>query len=86
MNKINWKVRFKNPLFIAQLVMSVIVPIIGYAGLQLSDLTSFPLFGKVLLDGISNPYVLGLIAVSVYNAIIDPTTKGVKDSENVLNK
>lgn len=86
MNKINWKVRFKNPLFIAQLVMSVIVPIIGYAGLQLSDLTSFPLLGKVLLDGVSNPYVLGLIAVSVYNAIIDPTTKGVKDSENVLNK
>lgn len=86
MTKINWKLRFKNPLFIAQLVMSVIVPIIGYAGLQLSDLTSFPVLGQVLLDGLSNPYVLGLIAVSVYNAIIDPTTKGIKDSENVLNK
>lgn len=38
--KINWKVRFKNPVFIAQLVMSVLVPILAYMGLTVEDLTT----------------------------------------------
>ena len=28
----------------------------------------------------TNPYVLGLVVVSVWNAVNDPTTKGVTDS------
>nr|DAI62572.1 MAG TPA: holin [Caudoviricetes sp.] len=84
--KINWKVRFKNPLFIAQLVMSVLVPIVGYAGITLADLTSWGALGTLLLNAISNPYVIGLVTISVYNAIIDPTTKGQKDSTKILNK
>lgn len=84
--KINWKVRFKNPLFIAQLVMSVLVPIVGYAGITLADLTSWGALGTLLLNAISNPYVIGLVIISVYNAIIDPTTKGQKDSTKILNK
>lgn len=83
---INWKIRFKNPMFIAQLVMSVLLPVLGYAGLKVSDLTSWQTVGDLLMQAISNPYVLGLVVVSVYNAIIDPTTKGVKDSERVLDK
>ena len=34
----------------------------------------------------SNPYCLGLMVVSVYNALIDPTTPGLKDSQKVLEK
>ena len=33
---------------------------------------------------ISNHYVLGLCVVSVWNALNDPTTAGVSDSENAL--
>lgn len=42
MNKINWKVRFnkENILFIAQIVISVVIPILTYFGLQASDLTT----------------------------------------------
>ena len=82
--KINWKVRFRNPQFIAQLVLSVLVPILAYMGLSMEDLTSWPLLGGVLLDAIANPYVLGLVAVSVYNAINDPTTAGYGDSARAL--
>jgi phi LC3 family holin len=78
---INWKVRFKNPQFCAQLLLSVLLPILAYMGLTLQDLVTWAKLGEVLLEAISNPYVLGLVAVSVYNAVVDPTTKGFKDSE-----
>nr|DAS56340.1 MAG TPA: holin [Bacteriophage sp.] len=84
--KINWKLRFKNPLFVAQLGMSVLVPILAYAGLTVQDLTTWKSLGDLFLGALSNPYVLGLVSISVYNAILDPTTKGVNDSLNVLNR
>lgn len=83
---INWKIRFKNPMFIAQLVMSVLLPIIGYFGMEVKDITTWEALGTLLVNALSNPYVLGLIVVSVYNAIVDPTTKGIKDSEHAMNK
>lgn len=86
MKNINWKVRFSNPMFVAQLVMSVLLPIVGYFGMEVKDLTSWSLVGELLFKAISNPFVLGTIVVSIYNAVIDPTTKGLKDSERVLNK
>lgn len=84
--KINWKVRFKNHLFVAQLGMSILVPILAYAGLTVQDLTTWKALGDLLLGAFSNPYVLGLVAISVYNAVLDPTTRGLNDSLNVLNR
>ena len=81
---INWKVRFKNPVFIAQLVMAILVPILAYFGMSTEDLTSWSILGNTLLSAISNPYVIGLIIVSVWNAVNDPTTSGISDSEKAL--
>ena len=82
--KINLKVRFKNPMFYVQLVLSVLTPILAYSGLTATDLTTWAKLGDVLVQAVSNPYVLSLVIVSVYNALIDPTTKGFGDSENAL--
>lgn len=81
---INLKVRFKNPVFLAQLGLSILTPILAYAGLTVADMTSWSALGQVLLDALSNPYVLGLVTVSVWNALNDPTTAGVKDSEQAM--
>jgi phi LC3 family holin len=81
---INWKVRFKNPVFLAQLGLSVLTPILAYAGLTVADMTSWSALGQILLDAVSNPYVLCLVAVSVWNALNDPTTEGVKDSKQAM--
>lgn len=81
---INWKVRFKNPLFIANLFMAVLLPILTYFGLTVQDLTSWSNLGEVLLGALSNPYVLGTIIVSIWNAINDPTTEGIKDSTEAM--
>ena len=82
--KINWKVRFNNPMFYVQLVLSVLTPILAYSGLTATDLTTWAKLGEVLVQAISNPYVLSLVVVSVYNALIDPTTSGIGDSEQAL--
>lgn len=84
MTKINWRARLRNPLFIAEIIGSIFIPILGYAGLTAQDLTTWPLLGQILIDAISNPYVLMIVAVSVYNAIQDPTTAGIGDSVQAL--
>lgn len=80
----NLKVRFKNPVFIAQIILSVLMPILTYAGLTVQDITSWQKLGELLLAAIQNPYVLGLVAVSVWNALTDPTTAGLGDSSRAM--
>ena len=79
MNKINWKVRFSknNILFIAQVIISVVIPILTYFGLQASDLTTWAKVWDTLIAAVSNPYVVVMALVSFFNAVTDPTTKGI---------
>ena len=84
MNKINWKIRFKNPVFYMQLILAVLTPVLAYMGLTVKDLTTWAAVGNVLLQAASNPYVLALVLVSVWNAVNDPTTTGISDSANAL--
>lgn len=62
---INLKVRFKNPVFLAQLGMAILLPILAYFGLTVEDMNSWSTLGKTLFDAISNPYVVSLVIVSV---------------------
>ena len=81
---INWKIRIKNPIWWAQMLLAVLTPILAYAGLTTSDITTWAALGGLLLGAISNPYVLGMVLVSVWNAINDPTTSGITDSAQAL--
>ena len=81
---INIRVRLRNPVFIAQLILAVLTPILAYAGLTVQDLTTWQALGELLLGALSNPYVLGLVIVSVFNAVTDPTTAGIQDSERAM--
>lgn len=82
--KINWKVRFRNPYFWVQIGVTILTTIFAYLGLSVEDLTTWSKVGQVLLEAVSNPYILGVVVVSVFNAIQDPTTKGLSDSEKAL--
>ena len=84
MTNINWTIRFKNPSFWLSVIIAVITPILAYMGLSAEDITTWAALGNVLLQAVSNPYVLMLVVVSVYNAIVDPTTTGITDSSNAL--
>ena len=80
----NWKVRLKNPVWWAQTVLALLTPILAYAGLTAADLTTWDALGGLLIGALRNPYVLGLVAVSVWNACNDPTTAGLTDSARAL--
>lgn len=83
--KINWKIRRKNALFIAQIVAAVLTPILAYQGITMQDVTTWGALWGVIVEAVSNPYVLGLVIVSVWNAITDPTTPGLGDSDLALS-
>ena len=82
--KINWKVRFKNPVFWAQIAVAIIVPALTYFGMTWDDMTTWAALGKLLLEIIKNPVVVVSVLISVVNAITDPTTKGISDSTRAL--
>jgi phi LC3 family holin len=82
--KINWKVRFKNPIFLAGLAAAVVLPILAHLGLSWEDMTTWSALGKVLIEAVKNPVIVVSVIVSVWNLINDPTTKGVSDSTQAL--
>ena len=82
--KINWQVRFKNPVFWVQIAIAIVVPILAYFGLQWSDMTSWQALGRLFIEAIKNPVVVVAVLVSVFNAINDPTTTGLTDSSQAL--
>ena len=77
MNKINWRVRFKNKVWLGSF-LSLIVGFI-YSMLALFDV--FPQVTQNLVVQLLNQVLtfLGLIGV-----IVDPTTAGISDSDRAM--
>lgn len=84
--QINWRIRFKNPLFIAQLVCAVVMPLITGMGYEWSQMTTWATLGEVLAAALGNPVVVVAMVVSVFNLITDPTTSGISDSKSALER
>ena len=83
--KINWTVRFKNPVFWAQIAVAIVVPILTYFGFAWEDMTTWEAFGNLFVEAVKNPVVVLSVLVSLFNAINDPTTKGLSDSERAMS-
>lgn len=84
--QINWKVRFKNPVFIAQLTCAVVMPLITGMGYEWSQMTTWATLGEVIAAALGNPVVVVAMIVSVFNLITDPTTSGLSDSKSALER
>lgn len=84
MMNINWKIRVKNVSFWVSVAVAVVTPVLAYFGLTAQDITTWGAIWDVTVQAVSNPYVLLMVVVSVYNAIVDPTTTGITDSANAL--
>lgn len=81
---INWKVRIKNPVFWCNIAIAILLPILAYMSLSWSDITSWSILGKILFNAIQNPVIIVAVIVSAWNAVNDPTTKGLSDSIKAL--
>ena len=87
--QINWKVRAKSVQFWLGMFGVVMSPILAYFGLTYEDLTSWEMVGSVFMRFIQNPFLIGTVVVAVLGAIgviTDPTTSGLGDSANALNR
>ena len=56
--QINWKVRFKNPVFIAQLACAIVLPLIVGMGAEWSDMTTWAALGSTIAAALGNPVVV----------------------------
>ena len=66
-----------NAVFIIQIILAVFTPILAYAGITAESLTTWSSLFDLVKMAISNPYVLGLVTVSVWNALNNPTTSNI---------
>lgn len=55
---INWKVRFQNPVFWAQIAVAVISPILVGLGMQWQDMTTWAALGGALYRAVCNPVIV----------------------------
>ena len=77
---INWKVRLKNPVWWAEVVAAIILPMVAAVGMQWEDMTTWGALVDVVKAAICSPVTLVAVIVSLWNTITDPTTKGLGDS------
>lgn len=82
---LNLDARFQNPQYWFMLGMAVILPMATYMGINATDITSWSTLGNMFTEAIKNPYLLVMVIANVYNATVDGTTKGFKDSQMMLN-
>ena len=83
--KINWKVRFKNPVFWFNLAASIFLPMLACLGFNWEDMPSWQAVGNVLLQAVQSPVIVVSVLVSVWNLLNDPTTSGLSDSSQALS-
>ena len=77
----NWKIRLKNPVFWVQILTGALATVLAYSGLTAADMTTWAGLRSVITGAFSNPYCLFLVASNVWNALNDPTTSGLTDSD-----
>ena len=82
--RINWKVRAKNPVFWVNIALSIITPILAYLGISWESITTWYALYDIFVQAVSNPVIIVAVIVSVYTTLIDPTTKGLSDSEQAM--
>ena len=78
--KLNLKVRIKNPWFWVGLVGVIL----SAMGVSPETLTSWQAVLDMLLDFISNPFMIGTVVMALIGVFSDPTTSGIGDSTQAM--
>ena len=84
MTKINWKVRFRNPVWWGEVLSAIFLPMLTALGIGWNEIVSWNELLNVLKNAVANPVIVVAVLTSVWNTVIDPTTKGIFDSERAL--
>lgn len=82
--KINWKLRFKNPVFWINLLTTTMAAILAHLGMVWEDITTWSALGDALWSAAQSPVVVVAVIGNIWNALNDPTTAGLSDSTRAL--
>ena len=76
--KVNWKVRFKNKVWLSSFICAVVAFVYNILGM----FEIFPVVTQNTIMQIVNEF---LLLLSLIGVIIDPTTEGANDSIRAMN-
>ena len=75
--KINWKIRLKNPVFWLTVIPAIIAFVYTILG-------CFGVVPTISEDTVTNAFTAIITALTALGVLIDPTTKGVQDSDRAM--
>lgn len=75
--KINWKVRFKNKVWLLTFIAALV-------GFVYQILSLFEIVPPISEDMLMKLFTLLINILAAVGVVVDPTTKGVSDSEQAL--
>ena len=81
---INWQVRIQSPQFWIGIIGVVASPVLAYLGMSYTDVTKWSTLGNIIVQFVTNPYLIGTVIVAVMGflgVVTDPTTAGIGDSD-----
>lgn len=77
-----WIGRLPNVQFWVRLVLISFLPVLGYLGMNGTDLTSWTIVLDTLVRFFSNPYLVGLYLITLYQSFVSTKKKTI----NTVNK
>lgn len=78
--KLNVPVRFRNVWFWVGLGATILAAM----GVEPSMFTSWSLVWEAIVALVSNPFQLGCVFIAIIGVFVDPTTKGISDSDRAM--
>ena len=78
MTKINWKVRFKNKIWLTSFISLIV-------GFVFSMLTLFDVYPKITQNFVMQIVEQVLTFLGLIGVVVDPTTEGLNDSNRAMN-
>ncbi|WP_439444127.1 phage holin [Listeria aquatica] len=84
--KLNWKIRLKSWRTWLLAIIPVITIIWSAGGFQVSDLDSWTQLGLSFMTFLKSPAAIIAVVSALIATYVDPTTKGLEDSDLVMNK
>jgi phi LC3 family holin len=79
--KINLRVRMRNPWF----WIGILAVVLSALDVEPSTITSWHAVWVCAVETIQNPYRLVLALLAILSVFVDPTTAGLRDSQQALS-
>lgn len=78
--------KLKNAWFYVPLILQVLISAIAGTGTKVETLQTWPAVGRMILDYISNPFLLSLLLIQIYGQLKSFDNKGAWRDDTITNR